>query len=624
MKRIPNLFKRLLKYVQGDFKKKPGKTDARPFAKQEKKAIPYGIGSYELMREEDYYYVDKTGYLREIEKASPYLFFIRPRRFGKTLFISMMETYYDIYKKDRFGQYFEGTDIFENPTPRRNSYLILIFNFSAVSPSVDQVEESFLSHVKDVVDYFVSKYKSLLNVDAKETIKELKNKKNSTDILNHLLTLCRIAAQKVYVIIDEYDNFANTVLSTAGKTDYEKLTHGEGFFKSFFNAVKTGTSSSDTPITRLFMTGVSPITLDDVTSGFNIGENISTDSAFNEIMGFREQEVTEMIEYYRSRGEILHDTDYLMDVMSRWYNHYRFSKESDSTVFNPTLVLHFLKEYFKNHKMPDELFDRNVRMDYWKLKHLIMIDKKGTRKTNGNFSKLKSVIEDGFVSSKLEKAFPLKTLENPENFSSLLFYFGLLTIKEVDKGDKVKLVIPNEAIKKLFYEYITEVYTETNVFRVDLDKYSKLMEGMAYNGEWRPLFDYITRLMAEAMGLRDLITAEKSIQGFLSAYLGLTNLYEINSEKELNKGYADLVMEPFIAKYEGLKYSYLIEIKYMKPSENKNKEKMHRLKTEAENQLKQYSLDEKFRKHIRGTTLIKLILVFSGHQLIYIGEADAG
>lgn len=624
MKRIPILFKKLLKYFRGIFKRKPAKADVQPFAKTEKKAIPYGIGSYELMREGDYYYVDKTGYLRVIEKASPYLFFIRPRRFGKTLFISMMETYYDIYKRDQFERYFKGTGIFENPTHGRGSYLILKFDFSAVMPSVEQVEESFLNHTKDVVEYFVSKYKDLLNVDVKETVKELKNKRNPTDILNGLLNLCRIAAQKVYVIIDEYDNFANTILSTAGKTDYEKLTHGEGFFKSFFNAVKTGTSSSDTPITRLFMTGVSPITLDDVTSGFNIGENISTDSAFTDIMGFREQEVTEFIEYYRSRGEIRHDTDYLMDVMSRWYNHYRFSKESDIKVFNPTLVLHFLKEYFKNYKIPDELFDRNVRMDYWKLRYLIILDKKGIPETNGNFSKLKAVIEDGFVSSKIEKGFPLEKLGNPENFSSLLFYFGLLTIDEVDKGDKLKLVIPNETIKKLFYEYITEVYTETRVFRLDVDKYSKLMENMAYNGEWGPLFDYITRLMAESMGLRDLITAEKSIQGFLNAYLGLTNFYEINSEKELNKGYADLVLEPFTAKYEGLKYSYLIEIKYMKRSETKNKEKIHRLKVEAEEQLKQYGLDKKFRNRIRGTTLIKLVLVFSGHQLVYIGETDAG
>ncbi len=359
MKRIPYLLKKLLKYVQGIFKNRKTSKDVQIFAKKGKKAIPYGIGSYELIREGNYYYVDKTGYLREIEKASPYLFFIRPRRFGKTLFISMMETYYDIYKKDQFEQYFEETHIFENPTPGRNSYLVLKFDFSGVAPSMDQVEESFLNHVKDVVEYFISKYKNLLNVNSKETINELKSRKHPADILTGLLTLCRMAVQKLYVLIDKYDNFANGILSTTGKKDYEKLANGENSFRHFFSAIKAGTSGSDTPITRLFMTGGRCITLDGVTSGFNIGENISTDAAFNEMMGFREQEVIEMIEYYRNAGETRHDTDYLMNVMNRMYDRSLFLKESNVKVFNSTLVLHFLKEYFKNHQIPEKLFYRN-------------------------------------------------------------------------------------------------------------------------------------------------------------------------------------------------------------------------------------------------------------------------
>ena len=626
-----NFFVRLLRALPGIFFKKPdrkiaSKTPQAVNGYEEKtlKAIPYGVGKYEDMSQYNYYYVDKTGYLEHIEKAGRYIFFIRPRRFGKTLFISMMEAYYDIYKKNQFEKLFKGTDIFENPTGERNSYLILKFDFSAVASSMTQVQDSFLNHVKNTAEYFVSKYKELLKVDAEDTIKELKTQKGINNLLDDLLSLCKNARQKVYVIIDEYDNFANTILSTAGRSDYEKITHGEGFFRDFFKVIKKETAAdSDSPIVRMFMTGVSPITLDDVTSSFNIAENITIDKTFNEMMGFREHEVIEMIEYYKNAGKIRHETGYILNLLSRWYNHYRFSKDSTIEVFNSTLVLYFLKEYFKNQKIPDELFDRNVRLDYGKLRHLIMIDKKGTRKSNGNFSKLKAVIEDGFVSSKIEKGFPLNRLESPENFSSLLFYFGLLTIHSpAEKGEKLKLTIPNEAVKRLFYEYISEAYNETEVFSLDLEKYYELMENMAYNGEWKPLLDYITQRMNESLSLRDLITGEKSIQAFLHVYLGLSNLYIIHSEKELNKGYADLTMEPFTAKYEGIKYSYLIEIKYINSSDRIDKKKVEQKKVEAENQLKQYSMDEKFKKSIEKTTLIKLALVFSGHRLVYDGEVN--
>jgi hypothetical protein len=618
-----NLFNRLWKLLRSFLLAGRGGRRGGETVHEIGKTIPYGIGSYELIRKKNHYYIDKTRYLPELEKAGQYLFFIRPRRFGKTLFLSIMETYYDVNKKGQFEQYFKGTDIYENPTDERNSYLILKFDFSEINVSdlsLKKVEESFYNQVKDTAELFISKYHNRLKIDEKEAIKDLMTRKSPPDLLSRLLKLCRKTKQKVYLIIDEYDNFANTILSTAGSSHYEDLTHGEGFFKTFFKVIKAGTSGSDIPIERLLITGVSPITMDDVTSGFNIGKNISIDRTFSEMMGFRQQEVVEMIEYYRKAGEIRHETGYLLDVMSGWYNHYRFSKEADAGVFNPTLVLYFLDHYLENQKIPDELFDDNVKTDYGKLRHLVLIDKRGIKETNGNFSKLKAVIEDGFVKSEIKKSFPLKHLARHENFSSLLFYFGLLTIQRVESKEKPKLVIPNQAIKKLFYEYIREAYDETGVLSLDRDKYSEKMEKMAYNGEWNPLFDYIAQQMGTSLGLRDLITGEKFIQGFWIAYLGWSDYYLVHSEKELNKGYADLVLEPFLAKYEGITFSYLIEIKYMKSGEGKNQKKVEQLKAEAGEQLKQYSMDETYRKAIKKTTLIKLVLVFSGHKLAYIGE----
>jgi hypothetical protein len=214
-------------------------------------------------------------------------------------------------------------------------------------------------------------------------------------------------------------------------------------------------------------------------------------------------------------------------------------------------------------------------------------------------------------------------MSSPGNFPSLLYYFGLLTIAGIDEEHKAILKIPNEAIKRLYYDYIKETYEETGILIIDLSRYEALMKEMAFSGKWKPLIAYLVERMEASMGLRDLITGEKGIQAFLNVYLGLSSLYLIYSEKELKKGYADLVLEPFLAQYPGLKYSYLVEIKYIK-SRGKKKtlppEEIKKIKEEAESQLNQYSRDEKFRKSIGTTTLKKLVLIFSGNRMVYHAE----
>jgi len=202
-----------------------------------------------------------------------------------------------------------------------------------------------------------------------------------------------------------------------------------------------------------------------------------------------------------------------------------------------------------------------------------------------------------------------------------LFYLGLLAIKGPDK-DKLRLEIPNETVKRLYYDYIKEAYRETGIFNLDLDKYADLMTDMAYDGKWRPLIEFITSRMKESMSLRDLITGEKSIQAFLNVYLGLSDLFIIHPEKEMNKGYADIFMEPFLARYEGIKYAYLLEIKYIKPKEGKKVDagKIQQLKAAAKEQFKKYSIDEKSGKTVEKTNLIKIVLIFSGHRLIDIDD----
>ncbi len=582
------------------------------------KGIPYGVTDYEAIRTDNAYYVDKTAYLSKIEKAGKYLFFIRPRRFGKSLFLSMMETYYDILKEDQFDLFYEGTYIHREPTKEKNKYLVLTFNFSAVDPHPKRLETSFLNNVRLNVNSFLYKYTGYLAEPQREKLMgEVDDMGSAADILLSISKLCKDSKQKLYVFIDEYDNFANTILTTSGSRAYEDLTRGEGFFRAFFNFLKEGTTGSGAPISRLFITGVSPVTLDDVTSGFNIGKNISIKPEFNEMLGFTENDVIEMIYYYRENKLVKHSNRYLLDIMKTWYNNYIFSEKSKTSLFNSDMVLYFVDEYLRSSDVPGNLIDHNVGIDYGKLRHLIVINSDRGRLTNGNFSRLKQIIEKGEIEAeKIIEGFPLDKLIDTENFISLLFYFGLLTIKGVKDGEPV-LQVPNETARRLYYDYIKEAYEETETFTMDWYVYGRLMHAMAYRGEWKPLFEYIAQHMKESMSLRDLITGEASIRAFLNVYLGLSQLYIIHAEKELNEGFADIVMEPFTARYKEMKYAYILELKYLKKGEGDKK--VNSAIKEAEEQLKRYSLDKKLRKSFEKMTLIKLVLVFSGTEMKYIG-----
>ncbi len=583
------------------------------------KKIPYGLANYELVVHQNCYYADKTMFLPSVESAGNYLFFIRPRRFGKSLFLAVMEAYYDVLYKDRFEEFFKDTWIYKHPTGEKNAYLVLGLNFSVIEPDPAKMETSFLNHVQDTAVDFIQKYSRYLSInpDMDYFSQKIKNSRSASDILSTLLLLCKGAHQKLYVIIDEYDNFSNTVLSTIGQDVYHKLTHGPSFFRSFFNSLKKGTTGNGAPITRSLITGVSPITMDDVTSGYNIGENVSLDANFNSMLGFTPGDVEAMLSYYKSVGLIKHDTGVLKGIIDKWYGNYLFSKhaKADDRLYNPDMVLYFLKEYFKTQSLPDELIDRNVRIDYGKLRHLIVIDKGEKKVSNGNFERLREIVQEGRTSSGLVRGFPLEKLTDRANFISLLFYFGLLTIENAEATDLV-LEIPNETIRRLYYDYIKEAYEETEIFALDLYTYHNLMKGLALEGEWKPLFQYITGRMRESISLRDLVTGEKSIQAFLNVYLGLSHLFIIHAEKELNKGYADIVMEPFVARYPDIGYGYILEIKYIKAGVKPGAKKVQQLKSEAERQLAKYSLDKKFGKAMEKVKLIKVVLIFSGHELI--------
>ncbi len=567
-----------------------------------RKKIPYGLTDFDRIQKEHYYYVDKTMYIPTLEAAGNFLFLIRPRRFGKSLWLIVLESYYDIDAKDDFDALFGGTYIHDHPTDEKHAYLILKFNFSAVNPNPEKVEASFNSHAENRFFFFGKKYREILDDDY---FAMMAKHEHAYEKLEFLLDYIGTTGYKVYVMIDEYDNFANTILTTYGQASYHELTHGAGFFRFFFNVLKESTTSRKAGLSRLFITGVSPVTMDDVTSGFNIGRNISLDVRFNELLGFTGQEVSQIVTYYQEHGMSVPDLDELMGLMKEWYDNYRFSKKAVNRVFNADMALYFVLNFLESGDYPDDMIDENVKIDYRKLRHLVVLD----RALNGNFLRLSEIIETGEVQSNVVKSFPVEELINPENFVSLLFYFGLLSYIGIGR-----LAIPNRTVRTLMYSYLREGYRDVDVFRIDFWRFANQMRDMAYKGAWEPVFRLLADEVERQTSIRDYLTGEKVIQTFLLAYLNVTDVYITRSEEEMGMGFADLYLEPFLPKYPDVKYGYLIELKYMKRGEY-TEERLQENLTEARNQLRKYARDERISRRKQGITMKCLTLIFCGWEM---------
>jgi len=580
--------------------------------KNKPKKIPYGISDYEKIRKDNCYYVDKTKFIHNIENSSDYLFFIRPRRFGKSLWLSVIETYYDIQRKEEFDDFFSGTYIHDNPSEKRNSYFILKFNFSEVTAEIDKVEHSFNFTIKLAALEFIKNYQHYLEYDVGQNHKKIEEISEASEILKYIINLTKRKG-KIYLLIDEYDNFTNTIISSEGDERYTAITHGEGFFRHFFNVIKAGTTGTGAPISKLFITGVSPVTMDDVTSGFNIGRNITTAPAFNEMAGFTEKEVTEMLDYYIDKKLIDEPSEKLINIMKPWYNNYLFSKYKKERMYNSDAVLYFISEYISLNQIPDKMLNQNIKTDYKKLKYFVITDIKGKLRINGNFEKIKIILEEGQIASNINTAFPAHTIIEPDNFISLLYFLGLLTIKDVEYGMPV-LSIPNELIRQLYYEYIREGYRDTDIFNINFFKLSGLFKEMAYKGKWEDLIDYLASEMKEQTSLRDYIQGEKCIQTFLRVYLNVTNYYITKTEPELNKGYGDILLLPNLPVFPDMGYSYIFEIKYIKVKDFTEKELERKLR-EGKEVLLKYGDDEDLKRLTGSTELIKIVLVFSGVEL---------
>ncbi len=580
--------------------------------------IPYGEADIRRIRLWGWLYVDKTRFLRRLEDER-YAFLIRPRRFGKSLWVSVLENYYDRTRADEWRAIFDGTDIGSRPTEDRSRYVVLRFNFSAFDDTLETLRERFEDYCRMVIRRALERNADLFPDAA---VQRILAPPAVDGRLGELFSYAGDHGVPLYVLIDEYDNFANTVLAYRGREAYESFTHGGGFYRNFFATLKAGAGESGGALERLFITGVSPITMDDVTSGFNIGKNISLKPQFNEMLGFTEAEVRGLLELYRACGAFDQDVEAALGMMREWYNGYRFARGAEGDLYNTDMVLYYLSESVPNEPVPDELIDVNVRIDYGKLEHLLVVNRDaGVRRLNGNFDLLRHIAGEGGADADLVASFPLRRLVEPENFLSLLYYFGLLSIRASAHG-RTRLGIPNQTVRRLLYGHLRDGYRDVEVFSVSHYRFSNLMVDMAYRGAWRPALEFLAGAIAEQTGIRDYLDGEKVVQAFLAAHFSVVGHYLIRSEHELHKGYADLYLEPFLARYPDVVYGYVLEVKYLKRGEPADGAVVSARLREAQAQLRGYLCDAGLRRRQPSVRHVGVAVVFHGWEMVACAAVD--
>ena len=581
--------------------------------KQNVKRLPYGINDFEAIIEQNQYYVDKTMYLPLLENQPSNIFFIRPRRFGKSIFLSMLHAYYDCSKKEKFQTLFGDLWVGKHPTPLQGKYQILHLDFSYVGGSIEKLEENFDMYLRVKLDGFMRIYQEFYLTNFKE---KFFKSDSATEKLALLQDETATKGIPLYLIIDEYDNFTNTVLNEQGENVYWAITHADGFYRDVFKKFKG-------MFERIFSTGVSPVTLDDVTSGFNIGWHISTKPEFNQMLGFSQEEVRKMFAYYKEVGGIpaTSDIEAMIDEMKPWYDNYCFSEDAlrtQSKVFNCDMVIYYLRNYMDRGEAPKQMIDPNTMTDYNKMKKLLQLDKlDGDRK-----GVIRTIAETGQIMTTLEETFPASRLTNPQTFTSLLFYYGMLTIKDTF-GDMLILGIPNNNVRKQYYGYLLEQYQEEKF--VDLTQMKILFTYMALEGKWREALEAMAKAYEDVSSVRDGIESERNLQGFFMAYLNLNNYYYTAPELELNHGYCDFFLLPNLTHY-ATKHSYILELKVLSKKDYEAKPEEGKLSKaevqwqEAEKQIKRYAVAPRVEALRQGTTLHKIIMQFVAGKLVRMEE----
>ena len=579
---------------------------------QQVKLLPYGV-DFVTVIEQNLYYVDKTMFIPELEKQPRNLFFIRPRRFGKSIFLSMLYSYYDCTQSHKFQSLFGNLWIGQHPTPLQGKYQVLFLDFSQITGNIDKLETKFNSYLSINLDAFVRQYSEYYQAEMEEILAQ----EDFEEKMELIFKAAKAHQYHLYLIIDEYDNFTNVILNERGENVYHAITHADGFYRDVFKKFKGN-------FERIFMMGVSPVTLDDVTSGFNIGWNISIKPEFDEMLGFSTTDVVEMFTYYKEHGSIPADSDIdaIVNDMKPWYDNYCFAEEAlkkKTRMFNCDMVLYYLCNYMDNGCSPRQMIDPNTRTDYGKMKKLLQFDKlDGERK-----GIIRKIAEEEQIVTQLYESFSAYQIPKAEIFPSLLFYYGMLTIKGT-RGSKLILGIPNNNVRKQYYGYLEEEY-QAKAY-VDVNQLTDYYYDMAYDGKWEEGLRFMADAYAKVSSVRDGIEAERNLQGFFMAYLNLNDYYITAPELELNHGYCDFFLLPDLTHYAS-QHSYILELKVLSKKDfsvivegaftedGKPMTKAEKQWREALDQIHRYAEAPRVEALRQGTKLHLIIMQFEGWEL---------
>ncbi len=622
--------------------------------------IPYGIKDFKTIRDEGYYYVDKTAYIRRMEERDRFVFFVRPRRMGKSLFVETLRCYYDVNERGNFQKLFGGLDIGENPTENANRYLVLALDFSLVDRGSGlTLEERFENYMSTQLNAFLFAYAELFGTEFVERLLG----QNAAGKFNEIVTRARLRGFQIYLVIDEYDNFTNVMMRDEAAPNYRAVTHGAGFYRNWFKAFKEACS-------RIFMTGVSPVTMDDLTSGFNIAANLTLLPAFNAMAGFSEAEVVKMYSDFKGVGEFTDgDPAEIVKSIKPWYDGYCFStaKIGKECVFNSNMALYYLKSLVDDGQPPENMVDANIRTDYEKLKIIAeiqrrqgrcagavqnsdgkdgtMADAYATAETNGGAGNAGGAIASadadggagknasenagddvresmgvlpiteqlattGEISFDLVESFPADRISDLANFHSFFHYYGIVSMQGRRRGRTV-FRIPNVCVRRQLFDYLREAYHRVRT--PNWMEWSRLASDFAYEGKYEEFLKRLARDYAETTPVRGGLQGEIRVQGYMQAEFGHLKFYLLAPEMELARGFCDFCLFPERVHYGDASHSYLIELKYAKA--DASDEDMAAKVAEAKAQLAKYRADCSVPSLARGTTLHQIVYAFRGTAL---------
>ena len=569
--------------------------------------IPYGQINFETIIKNNYLYVDKTKYIEKLENLDETsLFYLRPGRFGKSLFTNMLDYYYAIDKAEKFDELFNNLYIKDHPTVNKNNYYILNFDFSGIDSNdnwdIDRLMEAFNTKVIDGITKFIERYNIKFNIDKTQTPSALIG-----SLITHFEGLK--LENKIYVIIDEYDNYTSGILKGNAEKFLIMLT-GEGFIKGFYARIKEAIKAG--VVERFFATGIAPMTLDSMTTGFNIATDLTRKPKFVAMIGLTKQEVKNVIkEVLPEKSE--KEQEEIYKEMEQYYDGYRFSEINEETTFNTTLVMYYLKEYMESGTRPLEMLDMNVSVSFEKLQNLITLK-------NNEYSKevLESLIQNKDITEKIVNKFNLKMDITRDVVFSMLFYFGYSTIKENMGGLDVTFKIPNYVMSGIYNDYFIQLLKREGT-PIDVSKIKEAIRELAYEGK----IDKICYQVEEYLSYLGNITwqkyDEKYVKGYMHAILQLSDMYSTYLEYNVkDNGYIDVAA--FKVPSMGAKYQAIIEVKYIKKEEARTRKAKEQIiakkREEAIKQIGAYSLD----KRLPQENMKKFIVIYVGQKLEILEE----